>query len=93
MRSRRSAPADTSSPPPIPWSATETAFYTPLVSDWRNFGAWSEDGAKTATERARTSGGKTLAAFQPPPMDPGVHEALSAFVDRRRREGGAAPVS
>jgi trimethylamine---corrinoid protein Co-methyltransferase len=26
-----------------------TAFYQPLVSDWRNFETWEEDGAKTAT--------------------------------------------
>ena len=30
----------------------ETAFYRPLVSDWRNFETWQEDGARTATERA-----------------------------------------
>ena len=29
-----------------------SAFYAPLVSDWRNAGQWAEDGAKTATERA-----------------------------------------
>ena len=28
-----------------------TAFYTPLVSDWRNFGQWTEAGSHTATER------------------------------------------
>jgi trimethylamine--corrinoid protein Co-methyltransferase len=69
------------------------AFYSPLVSDWRNFGAWSDAGGKTATERAGTVWRETLAAFQPPPTDPAVHEALTAFVARRRREGGAAPVS
>jgi trimethylamine--corrinoid protein Co-methyltransferase len=68
------------------------AFYTPLVSDWRNFGAWSEAGARTATERAATLWRETVAAFQPPPMDPAVHDALNAFVERRRREGGAAPL-
>jgi trimethylamine--corrinoid protein Co-methyltransferase len=68
------------------------AFYTPLVSDWRNFGAWSEAGARTATERAATLWRETVAAFQPPPMDPAVHEALNAFLERRRREGGAAPL-
>ena len=30
----------------------ETAFYRPLVSDWRNFETWQADGALTATQRA-----------------------------------------
>jgi len=67
------------------------AFYAPLVSDWRNYGAWVEAGSKTATERATTVWRDTLAAFQPPALDAAVQEALAAFVERRRREGGAAP--
>ncbi len=69
------------------------AFYTPLVSDWRNFGTWAQDGARTATERATRVWQNTLAAFQPPPLDPAVQEALSEYAERRRREGGAPPVS
>jgi len=69
------------------------AFYAPLVSDWRNFGAWSDAGAKTATERASAVWRDTLGAFQPPAMDAPVQEALTAFVGRRRGEGGALPVS
>ncbi len=69
------------------------AFYTPLVSDWRNFGAWADAGAKTATERAGAVCRDTLAAFQPPAMDPAIREELTAFVERRRSEGGAPPVS
>ena len=30
----------------------EHAFYAPLLSDWRNFESWRDDGSKTATERA-----------------------------------------
>ena len=63
------------------------------MSDWRNFGAWSDAGAKTATERASAVWRDTLAAFQPPAMDAPVQEALTAFVERRRGEGGALPVS
>ena len=67
------------------------AFYAPLVSDWRNYGAWSTDGAKTATERAAGIWRATLETFEPPPMDPGIAEALDAFRRRRTEEGGAAP--
>ena len=31
------------------------AFYSPLVSDWRNYGQWFDAGAKTATELATRS--------------------------------------
>jgi trimethylamine--corrinoid protein Co-methyltransferase len=71
----------------------EKAFYAPLVSDWRNFGAWSEDGAKTATERAHGLWKKTLREFQPPAKDPAVIEALESSVPRPRPVGGAPPVS
>jgi trimethylamine--corrinoid protein Co-methyltransferase len=67
------------------------AFYSPLVSDWRNYGQWFDDGAKTATQRASAVWRNTLSAFQPPPLDPAVAEALEAFVARRRAEGGAPP--
>ena len=69
------------------------AFYVPLVSDWRNFGQWTEDGSKTAAQRASEIWQRTLREFTPPARDPAVVEALNAFADRRRAEGGAAPVS
>ncbi len=69
------------------------ACYSPLVSDWRNYGTWSLDGGKTATERAATIWRSTLDAFTPPPIDPAISEALEAFRRRRTEEGGAPPVT
>jgi trimethylamine--corrinoid protein Co-methyltransferase len=69
------------------------AFYTPLVSDWRNYGAWADDGAKSATDRASAIWRSKLDSFQPPDIDPGMLQALTEYVDRRRAEGGAPPVS
>jgi trimethylamine--corrinoid protein Co-methyltransferase len=64
----------------------ETAFYRPLVSDWRNFETWQADGALTATQRANAIWKRLLAEAVPPAMDPAVGEALDAFVTRRKRE-------
>jgi trimethylamine---corrinoid protein Co-methyltransferase len=70
-----------------------TAFYAPLVSDWRNFGQWTEAGGRTATERAHQLWQDALARYVAPVRDPGVVEALDAFVARRKAAGGAPPVS
>jgi trimethylamine--corrinoid protein Co-methyltransferase len=70
-----------------------SAFYAPLVSDWRNYGQWNDDGAKTATERASVIWKKMLQEYVPPPRDPAIVEALNDYVARRTAEGGAAPVT
>ena len=70
-----------------------TAYYAPFVSDWSNFGQWEEAGGRTATERAHDLWRQVLADFRPPEVDPGVVEAIDAFVARRTEEGGADPVS
>ncbi len=67
----------------------ETAFYTPLVSDWRNYETWEESGAETATQRAHKIYKRVLAEFEPPPLDPAIQEELEAFIARRKDEGGA----
>jgi trimethylamine--corrinoid protein Co-methyltransferase len=64
----------------------ETAFYQPLISDWRNFETWQEDGSLTATQRANRVWKQLLAEYEPPPLDPAVADALDAFVARRKRE-------
>jgi trimethylamine--corrinoid protein Co-methyltransferase len=69
------------------------AFYTPLVSDWRNFGQWQEDAAKTARQRACETWQRILHEYSPPACDAAVADALRAFAQRRRSEGGAPPIS
>lgn len=67
----------------------ENAFYTPLLSDWRNFENWQEDGAVDATTRAHHLYKEALAQFTPPAIDPGIQEALQEFVEKRVAAGGA----
>ncbi|HEV7252382.1 MAG TPA: trimethylamine methyltransferase family protein [Mesorhizobium sp.] len=67
----------------------KTAFYAPVLSDWRNFETWSEAGAPTAVEKANRVWKERLATYERPPIDPAVEEELNAFVDRRIAEGGA----
>ncbi len=67
----------------------ETAFYRPLLSDWTNYGGWEAAGAHDALERATALWQRALAEYEEPEMDPGVREALEAYVARRREEIGA----
>jgi trimethylamine--corrinoid protein Co-methyltransferase len=69
----------------------EHAFYQPMISDWRNFETWREDGAKTATERARDLWKRLLAAYEPPPIDEGIDEALKDYMARRKPDLMAMP--
>jgi trimethylamine---corrinoid protein Co-methyltransferase len=67
----------------------ESAFYAPLLSDWRNFETWREAGALTADRRANQLWKQLLAEYEAPALDTDIDEALKDFVARRKREGGA----
>jgi trimethylamine---corrinoid protein Co-methyltransferase len=66
----------------------ETAFYRPVVADRQNLGAWQEAGGLDAAQRAHAVWQQLLAAYSPPPIDPGLADGLNDFVQRRRREIG-----
>jgi trimethylamine--corrinoid protein Co-methyltransferase len=67
----------------------ETAFYRPLLADWRSHGAWTADGGRDALARAETLARLLIAGHVPPPLDPARAEAIDAFIARRKAEGGA----
>ncbi len=62
----------------------ESAFYAPMLSDWRNFETWEEAGALNATDRAHRIWKTLLRDYEPPGLDSEVREALEAFVARRK---------
>jgi len=69
----------------------DTAFYAPMVSDWRNYETWREAGALDAARRANVIWKRLLAEYQPLPLNPAIREELDAYVIRRKAEGGALP--
>jgi trimethylamine--corrinoid protein Co-methyltransferase len=66
----------------------ETAFYQPILSDWRNFESWREAGAPDTAQRANGIWKKLLSEYQEPAVDPAIAESLDAFVAKRKEEGG-----
>lgn len=70
-------------------SRYKTAFYTPFLSDWRNYETWQEAGGHWVHERAGLLAEQILAEFEPPVLEPAIKEELDAFVARRIEEGGA----
>jgi trimethylamine--corrinoid protein Co-methyltransferase len=65
-----------------------TAFFRPMVSDWRNYESWAEAGRPEAASRAVDLARRFLDAYEPPEMDGAVREELDDFVARRTSEGG-----
>lgn len=66
----------------------ETAFYSPILSDWRNFETWTEAGRPTTYDHANRIFKQTLERYETPAIDPAVAEELQAFVAKRKAEGG-----
>jgi trimethylamine--corrinoid protein Co-methyltransferase len=70
-------------------SRYRTAFFPPMISDWRNYESWREAGSPTAFDAAERIVAERLRDFVAPPLEPERLEALTAFVARRKAEGGA----
>ncbi|MGE3831053.1 MAG: trimethylamine methyltransferase family protein [Parvibaculaceae bacterium] len=67
----------------------ERAFYTPIISDWRNNQQWMAAGKPEAFHKANSVYRQVLAEYREPPMNEGIREELDAFVAKRKTEGGA----
>jgi len=67
-----------------------TAFYSPLISDWRNFETWNEAGSPMTFEHANRMVKRLLDEFQVPILDEAISEELEGFIAKRREEGGVA---
>ena len=67
-----------------------SAFYSPVISDWRNFESWQESGSPTAIEKANKEWKKRLSLYEQPFMEETRLDELNEFVNRRKSEGGVA---
>jgi len=70
-------------------SRYRTAFFPPMISDWRNYESWREAGSPTAIDVAERIVAARLRNFAAPPFEADRLEALADFVARRKAEGGA----
>lgn len=70
-------------------SRYESAFFAPMISDWRNYERWEEAGRPDARDKANRIYKELVAAYTAPAMEASIAEELAAFVARRKQEGGA----
>ncbi|MBT9370916.1 trimethylamine methyltransferase family protein [Rhizobium sp. CSW-27] len=62
----------------------QTAFYRSALSDNNSFEQWEIEGAKRIEERANSMCRVWLEAYEAPPLDPAIDEALLAFIAKRK---------
>ena len=60
------------------------AFWKTNVLDYKPFETWEEEGARDTVALASARVQKMLGEYQPPAIDPGVVEALDAFVAKKK---------
>ncbi len=62
----------------------ETAFYRSSVADNNSFEQWESEGSPDAATRANAVWKKTLAEYEPPPIDEAVDEELRDWIERQK---------
>ncbi|MCV0425333.1 MAG: trimethylamine methyltransferase family protein [Roseibium sp.] len=62
----------------------ETAYFEAALADNDPYEKWQEGGSVDAATRANTAWKETLAAYEAPPLDPAIAEALDDFVSRKK---------
>jgi len=62
----------------------ETALWRSAVADNNSFEQWQAEDGKDAARRAHAIWRRQLAEYEAPPLDPGIDEALQAFMARRK---------
>ena len=65
---------------------SERAFFMPRLFDNNSIEQWQAEESVEITERALGHAKKLLGDYEEPLLDPGVHEALRSYMERRMRE-------
>jgi trimethylamine--corrinoid protein Co-methyltransferase len=62
----------------------ESAFYRSFLADNNSVEQWEAEGKLDMPQRANAAWKKMLADYQPPPIEPGVDEALREFIEKKK---------
>jgi len=62
----------------------ETAFWRSSLADNNSFEQWRDDGEKDIVQRANAKWKQMLRDYEAPALDPGIDEALQAFMAKRK---------
>ena len=70
----------------------QTAFYEPIVADLNNFGAWTEAGSRTSTDRAVDVWQSILRDYEQPDGCAEAAQRLQPYIEKAAAAGGAQPL-
>ena len=64
----------------------ETAFYRNTLSDNNSYEQWSEEGSRTAAERANDQWKQMLSDYVAPELDEAADAEMLAYIEKRKGE-------